>query len=654
MITTRKTTRMRALATVAAAAALLAGPSIVGLTAASAAPVGPPTCDTRRILGAISAGERGVELAPSLLGLAPGTHAASVTEDISEAFGYPANSGAIVATVTNAYAHPTADDLVSGNNIVTTQGGTEVPQPTKIEFSGTVPVIVHFTPDSQWFQNDRKTLNALDGTKFTFASTVVPIPAGFTTNSVHYQAQANHWMESPPLASGAIYSYFTNYLSEVAFDGAGNPTGFASTTNAFDFQATQSNFGEFPTAFVFAWAACPTGADDVRTTDINTPITINVLGNDPTPGMTIAPEDEGGFTQPANGVAMLNSDGTFLYTPNPGWSGTDTFTYTAYDSVTQQSVTQTVTITVPPRGVDDFDTTPMNTPVDIPVLANDPAKNLTVTEVSTPSNGTATINEDGTVTYLPNEGWTGTDTFTYIAVNESGQSVEQTVTVTVTPVGKDDSATTPTNTPVQIPVLSNDPTKNLTIESTTQPSNGTVKVNPDGTVTYTPKDGFSGIDTFTYIATDASGQPVVQTVTVTVTPVGKDDSATTQPGTPVRIPVLDNDPTKGLTITSVTNPGNGTVTINSDGTLTYTPNKGFSGTETFTYTAVDAAGQRVTQIVTVTVPGASATGTTATPTPERLPDTGAGGVDTLLTGGLAALGFGAIALMIRRRRNQLG
>ena len=322
--------------------------------------------------------------------------------------------------------------------------------------------------------------------------------------------------------------------------------------------------------------------------------------------------------------------------------------------MTQQSVTQTVTITVPPRGVDDFDTTPMNTPVDIPVLANDPAKNLTVTEVSTPSNGTATINEDGTVTYLPNEGWTGTDTFTYIAVNESGQSVEQTVTVTVTPVGKDDSATTPTNTPVQIPVLSNDPTKNLTIESTTQPSNGTVKVNPDGTVTYTPKDGFSGIDTFTYIATDASGQPVVQTVTVTVTPVGKDDSATTQPGTPVRIPVLDNDPTKGLTITSVTNPGNGTVTINSDGTLTYTPNKGFSGTETFTYTAVDAAGQRVTQIVTVTVPGASATGTTATPTPERLPDTGAGGVDTLLTGGLAALGFGAIALMIRRRRNQLG
>lgn len=255
------------------------------------------------------------------------------------------------------------------------------------------------------------------------------------------------------------------------------------------------------------------------------------------------------------------------------------------------------------------------------------------------------------------------------------------------PQGADDADTTESGAPVVVDVLANDPTEELTLQSVTQPANGTVTENADGTVTYLPNPGFSGVDTFTYTAEDIFGQEVTQTVTITVTPVGADDEATTPSGTPVEIPVLDNDPTQGLTVESVTQPANGSVVINADGTVTYTPNAGFSGTDTFTYTAVDASGQEVTQTVTVTVrsqsqppeqtPDPETPGSTETPgspgTPDASPTsgtspsgatsttspttggrdlaaTGAQGLSVALTAAAAALGLGALALAARRRR----
>lgn len=108
--------------------------------------------------------------------------------------------------------------------------------------------------------------------------------------------------------------------------------------------------------------------------------------------------------------------------------------------------------------------------------------------------------------------------------NNTGNN-ESSVTLTLNPdpVATDDAATTEEPTPVTINILDNDKAlagtlAPATVVIKTQPTTGTVKVNADGTVTYTPTDGFEGTVTFTYTVKDSNGNETnVATVTVTVT-----------------------------------------------------------------------------------------------------------------------------------------
>ncbi|MBT0027783.1 tandem-95 repeat protein, partial [Vibrio alginolyticus] len=112
-----------------------------------------------------------------------------------------------------------------------------------------------------------------------------------------------------------------------------------------------------------------------------------------------------------------------------------------------------------------------------------------------------------------------------------------------------DKATVVEDTPTIIKVLDNDTfegdDKVVSIDPNNGPANGTVSVNPDGSVTYTPTDNFHGTDSFTYIVT-SGGVSESTTVNVDVTPVNdapvaKDDTAVTDEDTPVTIDVLPND-----------------------------------------------------------------------------------------------------------------
>ncbi|WP_181423484.1 Ig-like domain-containing protein [Halomonas heilongjiangensis] len=181
------------------------------------------------------------------------------------------------------------------------------------------------------------------------------------------------------------------------------------------------------------------------------------------------------------------------------------------------------------------------------------------------------------------------------------------------PVANDDSASTLEGTAVQIAVLANDSDPDgdpLTIGSVTQPANGSVTINPDGTLTYTPNEEFVGSDSFTYRASDGELLSDPATVSITVEPaepvnnppVANDDSATTTQGIAVQIAVLANDSDPDgdpLTIGSVTQPANGTITINANGTLTYTPNEEFVGSDSFTYRASD--GELLSDPATVSI-----------------------------------------------------
>ena len=180
------------------------------------------------------------------------------------------------------------------------------------------------------------------------------------------------------------------------------------------------------------------------------------------------------------------------------------------------------------------------------------------------------------------------------------------------PDAKDDTASVNEDNSVTIPVLANDTdpeTDALTVTGASDGANGTTVVNPDGTITYTPDPDFNGTDSFTYTVSDGNGGTDTATVNVTINavndaPLAQDDTATTDFESDVTIPVLGNDTDVDgdtLSVTDVTDPANGSAVINADGTITYTPDAGFSGEDSFSYTVADGNGGTDTATVTVSV-----------------------------------------------------
>ncbi|ELB2776637.1 tandem-95 repeat protein, partial [Vibrio parahaemolyticus] len=221
--------------------------------------------------------------------------------------------------------------------------------------------------------------------------------------------------------------------------------------------------------------------------------------------------------------------------------------------------------------------------------------------------------ENGIVTISPTADWNGSEILTFKATDPSGESISQTVNFTVAPVADivADKATVVEDTPTIIKVLGNDTfegdDKVVSLDTNNGPANGTVSVNPDGSVTYTPNDNYHGTDSFTYIVT-SGGVSESTTVSVDVTPVNdapvaKDDIATTQEDTAVTIDVLPNDSDVDgdkLSIESASVPKEqGTVEV-VDGKLVFTPAENFNGDAEITYTVTD--GQLTDEAkVTVTV-----------------------------------------------------
>ncbi|EPP5835736.1 tandem-95 repeat protein, partial [Vibrio parahaemolyticus] len=208
--------------------------------------------------------------------------------------------------------------------------------------------------------------------------------------------------------------------------------------------------------------------------------------------------------------------------------------------------------------------------------------------------------ENGIATITPTADWNGSETLTFTATDPSGESVNQTVDFTVAPVVdiEADSADVVEDTPTIINVLGNDTfestDKVVSLDAENGPKNGTVIVNNDGTVTYTPDDNYVGEDTFTYIVT-SGGVSESTTVSVDVTPendapVAKDDTAITDEDTPVTIDVLPNDTDVDgdkLSVESASVPKEqGTVEV-VNGKLVFTPAENFNGDAEITYTVTD-------------------------------------------------------------------
>jgi hypothetical protein len=277
---------------------------------------------------------------------------------------------------------------------------------------------------------------------------------------------------------------------------------------------------------------------------------------------------------------------------------------------------------------DDTVGTDEDTAVTVGVLDNDSGAGLSISAVGTAGHGTVEIADAaaGDLVYTPQADFNGADSFTYTVQDDGGATATATVSVSVAPVNDapqadDDTATTPSGTAVEIDVLANDSDLDgdaLTIQSAGAPATGSVTVN-DGsgtgadTLTYVPADGFTGTDSFSYTVSDGNGGTAEASVAVTVEsrpPVAQADSAETTAGTAVEIDVLanDSDPEGDpLSLTGLADgPAHGSVTVNDGGgsgpdTLTYTPDAGFTGSDSFRYTVRDGNGGTAEADVEVSV-----------------------------------------------------
>ena len=273
---------------------------------------------------------------------------------------------------------------------------------------------------------------------------------------------------------------------------------------------------------------------------------------------------------------------------------------------------------VAPVAADDVLTVAEDGSDTVNVLANDGDSDgdvLTVTP-SDPAHGSVT-ESGGVVTYTPDAGYAGPDSFTYEVCDPSGACDTATVTVTVTPVNDAPPAppTSSFDTPEDTPHTgtlpgSVDPDGDaLTFGETDEPDHGTVTIDADGDYTYTPDPGYFGPDSFGYEVCDPSGACASTTVTVTVTPVNDAPPAppTSAFDTPEDTPHTGTlpgsvDPDGDvLTFGGTDEPDHGTVTIDAAGGYTYTPDPGYFGPDSFGYEVCDPSGACASTTVTVTV-----------------------------------------------------
>jgi T1SS-143 domain-containing protein len=366
----------------------------------------------------------------------------------------------------------------------------------------------------------------------------------------------------------------------------------------------------------------PVATDDIATTSEDVPLNaINVLLND-----SDADGDPLIVTSASavNGTVTINPDNTLNYTPTPHFNGNDSISYSISDGL-GGSDSATVSITVvpvndPPQALNDSATTSEDTAItDIPVLTNDSDPDLDVLTVISASadHGTVSINANGTLDYLPDSNFNGTDLITYNISDGQGGTASATVTITVNATddlnAADDSFVTNEDVAISNTVASNDSTTSggtLSFSLNTDVTHGTLSLDSDGSFVYTPDLNYVGNDSFSYQVSDSeTGETLIQNVAITVQPfsplTAADDNFDLSEDTVLNGDVSLNDNTSsGGTLSFAVNSSTsfGSLVLDTDGSFSYTPDANYNGADSFTYIVSDpVSGDSVTKTVSLDV-----------------------------------------------------
>ncbi|MDT0602496.1 Ig-like domain-containing protein [Thalassotalea castellviae] len=323
---------------------------------------------------------------------------------------------------------------------------------------------------------------------------------------------------------------------------------------------------------------------------------------------------------PSQGVVVLHDDGSFEYTPVANFNGVDSFTYQIMNESQLTSQAQ-VTLTVSakndaPLALDDFASTDQGVSVTIDVLANDvdlDGGQLTI-ESATVDTGTVSI-VDKKLVYQPEENYSGVANITYTIAEPDGLTATANVIVAVNttieinndPIAVNDSFSLNEDTVFDgQSVLANDSDEDndvLTVQTTpvNDVSHGALTLFSDGSFVYTPASNFNGDDSFTYSISDGQGGFDQASVSLVINaindlPNAVDDTLSVFENSAIEgINVLLNDSdvdndTLTLATTPVSDVANGTLNLNSNGDISYSPRPTFNGADSFIYEVNDGQG----------------------------------------------------------------
>ncbi len=347
----------------------------------------------------------------------------------------------------------------------------------------------------------------------------------------------------------------------------------------------------------------PAAQDDKAETEVNQPVSIDVLTNDTdVDGDTLT---IGKVSNGANGTAAI-SGGRILYTPNHNFIGADNLTYTVTDSRLSDSATVNITVTPPQylitvsweydskvsvsgfrlyyNGTEVAATSdPAVRKLTCKIPQSDGAKTFTLTAVDAAGNESLLSNA---LTYDPAE-WNHAP-----AAQDVSLRTSEDVVLTGT-----------------LPARDQDGDK-LTYTLRSNGSHGTAAITDSaaGAFSYTPRPNFNGTDSFTFMVNDGKKDSATATVSITVSPVNdapvaKADSAVTKEDNAVSIPVLANDTDVDgdkLSLRSVTQSAHGKVSMNGVQAV-YTPAANYNGTDSFKYTVADGNGGTASSTVSITI-----------------------------------------------------
>jgi VCBS repeat-containing protein len=424
---------------------------------------------------------------------------------------------------------------------------------------------------------------------------------------------------NPPAAANAP-------IATVTLEALAAGTSQLAVLGSSQFFSATAQFFPALTGASFRVNTPPTAEELTVGTDEDTAVAVTLAGSD-------GDGDDLTYTVTAGPVhgTLSGTAPDLTYTPAVNFYGSDGFAFRVSDgNADSNSAGVSITVTAvndPPATTNDSYATAEDTPLTVAapgVLDNDTDAEggaLTAALDAGTANGALALNPDGSFTYTPDADFTGGDSFTYLAGDGEARSGTATVTILVGPVNDpptayDDAYATHEDTPLYVAapgILGNDTDIEsgiLTAVLDAGPSNGTLSLNPNGAFSYTPNTDFSGTDSFTYHAGDGQMDSGVAVVTVTVAsvndpPAASSDAYETGEDAPLAIAapgVLANDAdveNNPLVAVLDAGPINGTLTIEPDGSFTYTPHADFSGPDSFTYHADD--GEDDSSVATVTI-----------------------------------------------------